>query len=540
MRAGRQRVVVDFRGGKLHPAQSHSVVFLNRLTAGALITVVFGALVFPRMQEFVPQSVWTLVWAGVGASAIALMYHMLSRPRVERSPRTHWVAAMCLALATGALAAVVGRALSYDFGWDARVVLDAAISLSSGSDLGDYPYDYFSRYPNNIPLLAIDRLIVWGASSLNVSLGTAIALCNAAAVAVISFSVFVMTQCIGGRKEAFVAQGLVVVLFGFSPWLAVPYTDLPVAALIAVSSAAVVAAMQPLLSTAAVAGLCVLSGLSAGTAISLKPTAVILLIALSTATIVGAGQGNRRAFALRTSGTVTLAVIVAILGTAALPMATGLDTSQLDSTRAFPMHHFARMGLLETPGDNGAVRYGGYDAKAVEQMGRATSVAERKAMSTDAIAARLHELGPGGYATFLAKKAVWIWSDGTFGSWVEGIDQKESLQRNGPLSTSIQQVLHPSGRYWPAWSSAVTGIWLALIASTAILLWRQAKRPELVLMSLCLVGIGAFSLLFEGRARYLIIFVPIAITLLSSLLAPVSDFNKSRVPSSIPQRRTTC
>ena len=80
---------------------------------------------------------------------------------VVRLPRwlgRRWVPAVVAALG-GVVAAVVGLAGQYAYGWDARVVMDLAGTLDSGRPLPDWGIDYLSLYPNNLPLLAIDQ---WG------------------------------------------------------------------------------------------------------------------------------------------------------------------------------------------------------------------------------------------------------------------------------------------------------------------------------------------------------------------------------------------
>lgn len=503
------------------PGRTQSLVTmgLNRLAAIALIAVVLGALFFPRGQEWVPWSMWIPLWCVLGLAGIFFATRYVSAAEPSHYRSTSMVVPTVVAIVTGILSMVVGRALSYDFGWDAGEVMRAATALSSGVDLGDYPYGYFSRYPNNIPLIGLDRLMVATSTALGIQLSTAVAVFNGVAVMTISLSVATIVRIFGSHRAALISQLLIFVFLGCSPWLAVPYTDLPVAALIAFAFAtgAVSAQMQkrPWLALA----LALLSGVGAGAAISLKPTASILVIAIVLGSLIATVRGDRRQTVLRTGTTVAVALIIALVSGAVSPSVLGLDLERIDRSREFPMEHFARMGMIEAPGTNDSVRYGGYDVDSVEQMLNASSVDERKVLSLEAIADRLESLGPVSYASFLAKKAIWIWSDGTFGAWVEGSDESRQLFRDGPLSTRVQQVFHPLGSYWPVWSNAVTGLWLSLIAGTGAFLWRQARRGDILILSLCVLGIGAFSLLFEGRSRYLIIFVPLIVALFSILLS---------------------
>ncbi|WP_157000641.1 glycosyltransferase family 39 protein [Leucobacter komagatae] len=501
------------------PFQTLSTIIFNRFAGLVLASILLATLVFPRVQEHVPRSLWTLLGCAVGIGIIILVKNLPAKSPGRPSPNGVWLLAVVGAMCAGSVAVVVGRALSFDYGWDARVVMEAAQTLAVGSDLGAYPYDYFSRYPNNIPLLALDRLIVSGASLFGIPLGTAIAFLNGVCVTVVSISVFISVKTLSSTRFAFLSQGMVFAFFAFSPWLAVPYTDLPVAALLALSVALWLVTFSESKSGVTTLAVCAMSGIAAGAAIALKPTAMILLIAMSLSVLSGTRRGRWRRATTRLGTALGAACIVIILSSSLLPAAAGLDTAKLDASRAFPMHHFARMGLIEAPGENGATRYGGYDAAAVKEMGAAETVAERKALSLAAMESELRAMGPVGYPSFLGKKAIWIWSDGTFGSWVEGRDHGERLGRDGALSTALQSFLHPAGASWPLWSASLTGLWFALLLTISFFLWPQGRRTDVLVLSLSVLGIGAFSLLFEGRARYLIIFLPAIITLASCLPA---------------------
>lgn len=492
---------------------------LNGATGFALICIVIGAILAPRVQEWVPPSISIPIWCVAGLVAIFAARKLLKESSWSRRRIHPWALGFTVALTTALIAIATGRSLAHDFGWDAGEVLRAATAISAGEELGDYPYGYFSRYPNNIPLVVLDRAIVWFSTQLGFGLGTTIAIFNGLAVLVISLAVFSLVRDLGNERAALFGQALVLVFLGFSPWLAVPYTDVPVAALIVSATALAVRASNRHHRSWNLIALLLASGVLAGFAVVLKPTAAILLIAMGLAAAVAPARGMRLRSLLRTVTVVGTALITAFAGGAVSPALSGLDLERIDSAQEFPMHHFARMGLIEAEGINGSVRYGGFDADSVKEMMEAESLADRKELSSDAILERLQDLGLDGYAAFLAKKGIWIWSDGTFGAWVEGSDDEATLFRDGPFSSGLQQILHPHGAYWKIWSTSITGLWLAVVFSLGVLLVRRSHSSAVIVLTLCVLGITAFSLLFEGRSRYLIIFLPTIIALLSTLMA---------------------
>lgn len=498
--------------------QRAATIVLNRALALALGFVVIGALVLPRAHKYVGLSLWTLAGATLMVGLVVLYRYLSQRQSLFVHRRHPIQLALLISLATGSVSFVVGRALSYSFGWDARVVLEAAQTLSSTHTLAAYPYDYLSRYPNNIPLFGLDRLLVEFASRTGLEIGEVVALANAISIAVISVSVFAVVAAVSRVEAAHLAQVLVAAVLGISPWLAVPYTDLPAAALVTAALAFGMAYFHRLSGRKSAWAALGAAAVLLGCATVVKPTSLILLIAAPLALLFALPKRQLRRQLTGVGFGIAIAMAIAVVGGSVLPSLSGLDNNKIDPSREFPMNHFARIGMLQKASTDGVVTYGGYDLDAVREMGAAKSVAERKSLSNEAITKRLEELGPYGYAAFLGKKAIWIWSDGTFGSWAEGQDADEPLKRDGPLSTAVQAFLHPTGRFWPAWSAAITGFWTALLAGISFLLWRQSSRREILVLTLTLLGIGAFSLLFEGRARYLLIFLPTTLALFSVLL----------------------
>src|SRR5690606_23260607 len=55
---------------------------------------------------------------------------------------------------------VYGVSASIRFGWDAGTVTGAAVVLTDGGVLDAAQVDYFARFPNNVPLLALETLII--------------------------------------------------------------------------------------------------------------------------------------------------------------------------------------------------------------------------------------------------------------------------------------------------------------------------------------------------------------------------------------------
>ena len=102
-----------------------------------------------------PRPVITLPLAGGRAAGVVVLVALALVVRLPRWLVGGWVP-VAVAVGGGVVAAAVGLAGQYAYGWDARVVMDLARTLDSGQPLPALGVDYFSLYPNNLPLLAID------------------------------------------------------------------------------------------------------------------------------------------------------------------------------------------------------------------------------------------------------------------------------------------------------------------------------------------------------------------------------------------------
>lgn len=514
--------------GAMHPLLANARRWTHRVISAGVVLIAVGALVFPQAQSNAHRPGFVALFAGL-AGAVLICGARLPVPATIGIAFTRARSLPVLIATLSAFTAFfIGRALAYPFGWDARVLWDAAEVLAEGSRLEDYPYDYLSRYPNNIPMLALNVLLIKGTKLFGLDQDLSIAAANGVALFVMSMSIYVVVRAATTKIMGVFAQLLVFLFMALSPWSAVPYTDIPVAALlIAALALGIVAARNQKLfvryALLAAAG-CLIA--AAGT---LKPSAYLVLIAVIGAGFLGEnfgfhrdapseGSSERRLVNMLKMSTISV-VAASLIMSPILELSSeklsGLEASRLDDERAFPALHWVRLGLLEKQSSDGAyTSYGGYNREAVTEAGAAPSNSERSLLTREAIRDRLSELGPAGVLTFATKKTIWTWGDATFSSWSEGIDDSEPLKRDGPLSQAVQKFAHPSGNLFQVWGELLTGLWISLLTLGAL---GVARRPEQVpmLLSIVVLGVVAYTLLFEGRSRYLIAELPLLLAYVS-------------------------
>ncbi|RII42734.1 hypothetical protein DWB68_06225 [Galactobacter valiniphilus] len=396
---------------------------------------------------------------------------------------------------------------------------DTAMALARGEQPN--VYEYFSNYPNNISLVALDRIFVALSGWLHVPFDVVVVGFNAIMLGVLSMSASRLARAAGGKGAGLLAQLFVLLFLATSPWMAVSYTDVPVAAFLTAGLALALVPRTPAW-TVRVWIRWILAAVLIGLAAALKPTAWIVVIALVLAGVLAAlmraSASGPRASVRPLASALAIAAMAGLVG-AGLPQ-TALRVSELDADRivaerAFPMAHWMRMGMtqkqLQTA--HGTVTmYGGYDVVAVAQMRALATPQERNERSLAAAKEELRELGVLGTARFLVAKTVWTWSDGSFGVWTEGRDASAPLKHHSAPARLIQEISSPSGAAYRTHNEAVTGAWFVILLSAAWALWIRARTlwPTVVLT---LVGVGLFLVMFEARARYLVIILPLVLVL---------------------------
>ena len=176
------------------------------------------------------------------------------------------------------------------------------------------------------------------------------------------------------------------------------------------------------------------------------------------------------------------------------------------------------MTPVATPGQ--ATRYGGYNGV----MLTAVSDLDRDAAtrwSAEWIDGQWKRRGLQDLARFYADKTAWNWGDGMFWAWGEGRDARpETLAPAEGVAGWVREVNGPRGEWYPVRSDFAQGLWLAVLLVAGLGAVRRRSPPrEVVLVGLTVLGVAAFTLVFQGRSRYLLTFVPLVVAL-AAMVSP--------------------
>lgn len=481
----------------------------------------------------VPRPVFTSFDQAVVLVTCVVVLGLLLVARVPRLARpvvdSRWTA-LVVALVGGALGAVMGELMRYPYGWDARVVMSIARQVHAGMSISAGELRYLSEYPNNLPLVTIDRIGAAVAGRLGLSPDAVLIAGNGLCLAVSLWLVHVVVRRVAGRGAALLAMLLVWVFVGLSPWMAVPYTDLYampfVIGAVALAGAALSKTAGSALRWAAGSG----AVLCAAVGFVIKTTPVVLIVAGLLVALLellpdrerspaphrsgdGAPRGTRRVGTVGAFAAVALAGFLLISSglTTASRAASGIDLDRVDTSKSPPVVWWVANGMNKVDKPT-FVSWGGYNRSMVNAI-QGDSRAEMTQYAREFIATRWAERGVPGMASFYANKAVWNWSDATFSAWSEGFDAQTEPLTDTAASRWISQFNDYQGRFYELRVSVTQGIWVALLLVTGIGLLRVRFRRDVLLIALTTLGIGAFILVFQGRARYLFTFVPVIVAL---------------------------
>ena len=178
----------------------------------------------------------------------------------------------------------------------------------------------------------------------------------------------------------------------------------------------------------------------------------------------------------------------------------------LDDGARFGMTHYFMMGLNEE-------RNGVWAEEDVFTSSSCQSVEERRNVNIEISLQRLKDLGIFGYAKHLSKKILCTFNDGTF-AWMQegGFFNTIFNEPNTQASSFLRSFYYNDGQNLQKFMTFEQQVWIFVLFMVLLAaLWHRdvvnARNSSIIM--LCIIGITIFELLFEVRARYLLVFSPV-------------------------------
>ena len=430
---------------------------------------------------------------------------------VVLSLRASWVANGVLALLFLALYYVnvwVAKEIAFYIPWDIALTRIKAYEIAQGNPLGYFTY--LSMYTNNIPITYILGRLCRKAMEMQsypyvydfIWIQVNCALISLAGF----FSCLLVKKLTKKLMPVIAVFFLYLVLVGISPWKIAPYTDTYglIFPIICIYFYVCYRKAERLWSKY----LCILLSIAAGMVGGfIKPNVYIVVIAILGNEFVCllADYKKKWQFVLT-----ELLLVVALAGGCKAYRDHIIDEIGLEINEEIEAswQYYFYMGLNEeTTGS-----YSGDHSIFGEFQ---TSKSDRNRASLERAMERFKDKGFWGSIYFYLRKMVMTFNDGLFGwrteVWKDG-DYPVEMASNTALTRRLRSIFWGNVlNYDVAGYNALCQLaWIfSIMGIPGICMCKDKKREEHSIFIICFLGIFFYQMLFEARARYLFVFLPL-------------------------------
>lgn len=179
---------------------------------------------------------------------------------------------------------------------------------------------------------------------------------------------------------------------------------------------------------------------------------------------------------------------------------------ELDPEQKFGAAHFLMMGLNRESG-------GVYSQEDVDYSRSFATAKERNTANLQTAFARLKQMGLKGYFSHIGKKMLTTYNDGTFAWYTEGAFYIPVVDNVNTLAAPLlKSIYYENGQYYSYFQLTEHVVWIAILLlslAASFIKVNDSRCYALTTLMLSIIGLTLFEILFEVRARYLFIFVPI-------------------------------
>ena len=472
---------------------------------------IFLALCTAKKINYVCKVDWKIGNIGFIVISLCLIWlfcHITNDIRLKNADRVILVITIFIFI----LEVFICYNIFFETGWDSGgYIIPAARTLLSKGAVIDMNEAYFKTYPNNLFLVHLYYVLL----SINEKLGLfnstyqlmIIVVFNCVLSVLSCWLVYVIAKKKVSFKYAVLGYTLTVALVGLSPWNVICYSDavalfFPVFIIyVYIENRINRYCKYIIILLMGYLGYCI------------KPQVAIVVIAIVITELIKDKANYKSQFIIREAIIITCIIVVIVglsLGLKSLYKQEGFIQ---DTNRQFGLTHFFMMGLNPEHG-------GVWAGEDVEISKDCETAKQRKEKNIEISKQRLKEYGIVGYAKFLTKKMMTNYNDGTFAWGAEGgfYYFVPETNCNNNISLFLKNIYYNDGKYYGIYSHIAQLLWIIVligggIASVIEFRNKIHKDDKYITLQLCILGITIFELLFEARARYLYLYVPIYILL---------------------------
>lgn len=395
---------------------------------------------------------------------------------------------------------IIVRCAWYTIGWDAGMACTTAEELARGLAPSDPAY--YALCPNNAPLTVLLSLPLWVAVQLGLSVPFVVLPYLDAVL--LNLSAYLCVQCVRVLTKSRFARGFALVIaigwIALSPFMLYPYTDtwsilFPVSALLVYLRVRRPALKWFLVSFFSFFGA------------AIKPTALIFLIALLLLSVCRflAARDFSPAVCKRAAIVLAALFIGMLPGRLFQSEATKFLTGSARPEGQLSATHYLMLGM------NGETK-GGHSPADVEYSLSFPTLSQRQSGNLQRAWQRVSERTVGQNASFFATKAYKAYNDGSFAAHTSFLEM-EIPKRTDALSAFVRSFYHARGSMSRHMHTLVQCLWLGLLTLCGYTAITRRHSGAVALLSLTLLGLTAYLLLFEVWPRYLFLYAPFFVIL---------------------------
>lgn len=468
------------------------------LTVGiVLVNLIYNAREYTCKKYFLLNEVWLLIIGMLIIFGIIRLGTHFNK-KISCSEKTIRTASIILFLVQGYIFYNIYFATGWDAGW---VVYQAHIIADGATDGLDH--FYFSRCPNNQMLVWVLSLIfrlnnnLFGIFDIDNGLMFGI-LIQCLLTTIGGYLLYkVIKNCTNSELYSWMGWMLYVLLLGLSGWNVIIYTDM----MGLIFPIAILRIYQTLKNDRKVYLKWFMIVTLSFWGFKMKPTALIIFIAIVIVELVHLLDGFNREKAKKIVLLITISIMITVIYSNSFKCIIESTGLQINDEVDMGALHMVMMGL--NPERDGVY----YEPDVQLSIGIA-SKAERKAKQIEVIRQRLHDYGIVGFLEHLRNKSLVIFNDGSFAWGVEGNFYSTIYNEKNKLASPFyRSIYYDSSERNQVLLTIEQIFWLAsLTLSAGIAMAKRNKITEVI--SLSLTGIIIFNFTFEARARYLVLYVP--------------------------------
>lgn len=377
----------------------------------------------------------------------------------------------------------------FETGWDAGTVIWNAEFLADGR-ISELNNDYYSIYPNNVLMTVLFSVIIKLGRLLPVGTDYYILVAfQCICMVVSSFVIYATAIALSfTERQAHFVRCIFILFAGLSPWVVIPYSDT-----IGMFFMVLILYLYAKNRFPLVMGILIIAGSM------IKPTVFIFAIALVITGVINRWGKKRDK---KTNTNIVLFIIGCVLGYLIAKSAVSFSGFELNPEKSMSPAHYLMMGLNEDY--HGVINVVDQDfSLGIDDSG------ERIRADLDVAWSRFRDMWPGRFFRHLLRKALYSCGDGTFAWGVEGeFFQYPVWTGNERAEALFRSFYYPDGSRYAVYTGFEQMMWLGLIFFS-ILCALLNNNKRLLVLYLTVIGMIMFEMIFEPRARHLLLMVPI-------------------------------